>query len=117
MVCSEQRGRGYHSTPPRHEAATWEKYKSFLSQFTDEIMYHEQLMDHEVLSALRRVLKMNTLFWRNVQNQNPMKYDVLLEMMRREIINEELIANRNKAQQRQQGKEYLPLDGSPVNLG
>lgn len=53
---------------------------------------------------------MNTLFWRDVQNQYPTTYDVLLEMMRREIINEELIEHRNRASrglpppQRQRGR-------------
>lgn len=62
------------------------------------------------LVALRRGLNMNTLFWRDVQNQHSIMYDALMEMMRCKIINEELIDQRNRASrglqppQRQHGK-------------
>ncbi|XP_022883682.1 uncharacterized protein LOC111400501 [Olea europaea var. sylvestris] len=68
-----------------------ESLKSFLSRFTDKMLYCVQVTDHEALSTLRGGLNMNTLFWKDVQNQDPTTYDALLEMMRREIINEELI--------------------------
>lgn len=39
---------------------------------------------------------MNTLFWRDVWNKNPIIYDALVEMMRSEIVNEELIDHHNR---------------------
>lgn len=83
--------------PPRYEAATWENLKSFLSWFTNEMMYCVQVTNCEALSTLLESLKVNTLFSRDVQNKDPTMYDALLKMMRREIINEELIDHRNRA--------------------
>ncbi|XP_022891812.1 uncharacterized protein LOC111406656 [Olea europaea var. sylvestris] len=87
-----------------------ESLKSFLSCFTDEMTCCMQVADHEALAAPRVGLNTNTLFWREVQNQDPTTYDALLEMIRWEIINEELIENRNRAnrgfspQQRQRAR-------------
>ncbi|XP_022880635.1 uncharacterized protein LOC111397904 [Olea europaea var. sylvestris] len=95
-----------------------ESLKSFLSRFTDEMMYCVQVTNREALSALRGGLNMNTLFWKDVQNQDPTTYDALLEMMRREIINGELIEHRNRASrglpapqiQRARGPTYHLMD-------
>lgn len=77
--------------------ALGESLKSFLSCFTDEMMYCMQVTDREALSVMRGGLNMDTLFRRDMQNQDPTTCDVLLEMMRCEIINEELIEHRNRA--------------------
>lgn len=66
--------------------------KSYLAQFTNERTYCEQVTDREVLSALRRGLNINILFWMDVRNKNPTSYNA---MMRSEIVNEELIDHRN----------------------
>lgn len=66
-------------------------FESYLARFTDEIMYHEQVIDGKVLSALRDGLNMNTLFWRDVQNKNPTSYDAFVEMMRSEIVKRNLL--------------------------
>lgn len=39
-----------------------ENLKSYLTRFTNEMTYCEQVIDREALSALRRGLNMNTLF-------------------------------------------------------
>lgn len=39
---------------------------------------------------------MNSLFWRDIQNKDPAIYDTYLEMIRREIINEELRDYQNR---------------------
>lgn len=57
--------------------------------------YCERVMNREALSALRGGLNMNTLSWRDVRNQNPTTCDVLVEMMRSEIENKELIDHYN----------------------
>lgn len=53
--------------------------------------YCEQVLDREALSILRGGLNMNTIFWRDVRIKNPTIYDVLLKMIRSEIVDEELI--------------------------
>lgn len=40
-------------------------------------------------------LDINSLFWRDVQNEDLTSYDTLLEMIGREIINEKLRYHRN----------------------
>ncbi|CAI9762901.1 unnamed protein product [Fraxinus pennsylvanica] len=76
-----------------------ETLKSYLARFTDEITYCEQVTDKEALSAPKGGLNMNTLFWRNVRSKNPSTYDELVEMMKVEIVNEEMINHRNRAAQ------------------
>lgn len=53
-----------------------------------------QVTDREMLSTFRGGLNMSTFFMRDVRNQDTASYDALLEMMRREIINDELINHR-----------------------
>lgn len=66
--------------------------KCFVSRCTDEMTYCVQVTDYEALSALRECLNMNYFFGRIYKIRTPLLiYDVLLEMMKREIINEELI--------------------------
>lgn len=71
--------------------------KSYLVRFTDEITYCKQVMDREALSALKGGLNMNTLFWRDVRSKKPDTYDELVEIMRVEIVNEEMIDHQNRA--------------------
>lgn len=61
--------------------------------------YCMQVMDREALTALKEGLDMNSLFWRDVQNKDPTSYNALLEMIRREIIYEELRDHQNRANQ------------------
>lgn len=58
-----------------------------------------KITDKEALTALRGGLDTNSLFWRDVQNKDPATYDALLEMIRREILNEKLKDHRNRASQ------------------
>ncbi|XP_022857368.1 uncharacterized protein LOC111378408 [Olea europaea var. sylvestris] len=76
-----------------------ETLKSYLTRFTDEITYCEQVTDREALSALKGGLNMNTLFWRDVRSKHPATYDALVEMMRVEIVSREMIDHRNRAAQ------------------
>lgn len=55
--------------------------KSFLTCFTYEITYCVQVIDREALTALKRGLNMNSLFWRDMQNKDHTSYNVLLEMI------------------------------------
>lgn len=52
-------------------------------------------MDREALTTLRGRLDMNSFFWRVMQNKDLASYDVLLKMIMREIINEELRYQQN----------------------
>lgn len=70
--------------------------KSYLAQVTDKMTYCEQVADKEALSTLKEGLNMSTLVKRDVQNKNPITYDTLVEMMRSEIVNKELIDHRNR---------------------
>lgn len=79
--------------------AAGETLKNYLARFTDEITYCEQVTDKEALSALKGGLNMNTLFWRDVRSKNLSTYDELVEMMKVEIVNEEMIDHRNRAAQ------------------
>lgn len=103
-----------------------EALKTFLSRFTDEMTYCVQVTDREALTALRGGLDMNSLFWRDVQNKDPTTYDALLEMIRQEILNEELKDHRNRASrglpppQMQRGKgptSHLMDHQAPLNHG
>lgn len=103
-----------------------EALKSFLSRFTDEMTYCVQVTDREALTTLRGGLDMNSLFWRDVQNRDPATYDALLEMIRREILNEELKDHRNRASrglpppQMQRGRgptSHLMDHQAPLNHG
>lgn len=73
-----------------------ETLKSYLEKFTNEVTYCEQVTDREALSALRGGFNLNTLFWRDVRNKNLTTYDAFMEMMRSEIVNEEVINHRNQ---------------------
>ncbi|XP_022859618.1 uncharacterized protein LOC111380322 [Olea europaea var. sylvestris] len=53
----------------------------------------------EALSALKDGLNMNTLFWMDLCSKNPATYDELVEMMRVEIVNKEMIDHQNHAAQ------------------
>lgn len=75
--------------------AAGETLKNYLARFTDEIIYCEQIADKEALLALNGGLNMSNLFWRDVRNKNPVTYNELVEMMRVEIVNEEMIDHRN----------------------
>jgi len=61
--------------------------------------YCVQFTDKEALTTLRGGLDMNSFFWRDVQNKDPTTYDALLEMIRCEILNEELKDHMNRASQ------------------
>lgn len=76
-----------------------ETLKSYLAHFTNEITYCRQVMDSEALSTLRGGLNINTLFWRDVRNRKPATYDEMVEMMRVEIVNKEMIKHCNRAAQ------------------
>lgn len=61
---------------------------------------------------------MNFPFWKNVQNKDPTSYEALLEMMERDIINEELEDHHNKANKglspfskTTEESTYLPSNG------
>lgn len=71
--------------------------KNCLTRFTEEITYCEQVTDRKALSALKEGLNLNTLFWRDVWSRNLTSYDELVEIMRVEIVNEEMIDHRNHA--------------------
>lgn len=69
-----------------------------------------QIIEREAPLALRGELNMNTIFWRDVQNHDPSNYDALLNMMMREIINEELIDDHNKASKGLLPKLIVPIE-------
>lgn len=83
--------------PTRHKATSLGVVKNVLTLFTDEMTHCTQVMDRETLIVLRRGLDINSLFWRHVQNKDPAINDTLLEIIRPEIINEELRDYQNRA--------------------
>ncbi|KAL2497510.1 Uncharacterized protein Adt_23060 [Abeliophyllum distichum] len=60
------------------------------------MLFCEGITDVEALSALKGGLDMNLPFWRDVHNKNPTTFDQLVEMIRGEITNENMILHRNR---------------------
>ncbi|KAL2506563.1 Uncharacterized protein Adt_22184 [Abeliophyllum distichum] len=73
-----------------------EPLQSYLSRFNEEMLFRERITDAEALSALKGGLDMNHPFWRDVRNKNPTTFDQLVEMIMKEITNENMILHRNR---------------------
>lgn len=70
--------------------------KSYLARFTDEMTYCKQVTDSEAPLALRGGFNMNTLFLERCMESEPNHLDVLMKMIKSEIVNEELIDHHNR---------------------
>ncbi|KAL2518057.1 Uncharacterized protein Adt_14304 [Abeliophyllum distichum] len=73
-----------------------EPLQSHLNYLNEEMLFCERISNTESLSALKRGLNMNLLFWRDVRNKNPTTFDHLVEMIMEEITNEYMIYHRNR---------------------
>ncbi|XP_022852948.1 uncharacterized protein LOC111374508 [Olea europaea var. sylvestris] len=71
---------------------------------------------NQYLSSLKGGHNINTLFWKDVPSKNPATYDELVEMMRMEIVSEEMIDHRNNAAQGLPPPQRQALASATLNV-
>ncbi|KAL2520977.1 hypothetical protein Fot_24900 [Forsythia ovata] len=94
------RSEGHGEAPTRRlndiRQGLSEFVKSYFNRFQNELIVVESISDEKALDALWNVLRMETIFWRDVQNKRHQTYNQFVDLIKAEIQMEETIENRKK---------------------
>ncbi|KAL2466236.1 hypothetical protein Adt_42087 [Abeliophyllum distichum] len=86
---------------------------SYFKRFSNVINKIETVTDEKVLDAIVTRLHMCTLFWRDVQNNQPKTYSQLVDLVQHEIRSKETIKNREKAKRKREDRNRREGRRSP----